>query len=683
MSGPPIPPEPPQPLPDEPTLPEKVRRAVVGKPKSLEDKRVFHQLSLVAFFAWVGLGADGLSSSAYGPEEAFKTLGTHTYLVPLLALLMAATVFIISAAYTRIIEEFPQGGGGYVVTSKLMGPRWGVVAGSALLVDYVLTITVSIAAAGDAIFSFLPADWAPWKFWVQLGLIVLLTMLNIRGVKESVYPLTPIFVLFLITHAMLIVGTPVTQAAEIGPRAQEQWEGFRSGLAALGTFGMLKIFVHAYSMGGGTFTGIEAVSNAIPIMREPRVQTARRAMTYMSISLAIAASGLLMCYLLWRVPYDPNKTMNAVLLERVSAEWGLGHWFVVVTLVTEATLLIVAAQAGFFGGPRVLANMAVDSWAPRRFAALSERLTAHNGILLMGLAAVAALWYATSHADTAPGTSHGGHGHRPLDILVVMYSINVFVTFALSMYAMARHVHGTRGRREHWKKRLTLFVVGFALCATILVITVIEKFPQGGWVTLVVTGAVVVLSMLIHGHYQTVFKNLRKLYATLEDLPQSHKGAVPALDPKAATAAIFVASYGGVGIHTVLNVFRAFPGHFKNIVFLSVGVMDSGAFKGVEELEALKGGTEENLKKYVRLANQMGIPATYRLAIGTDAVAEAEELGRELAKEFPRTTFFAGYILFQRERWYQRLLHNETAFAIQRRIQWAGLTMVVLPARVQ
>jgi hypothetical protein len=485
-------------------------------------------------------------------------------------------------------------------------------------------------------------------------------------VKESVIPLTPVFILFLVTHAIVIVGSLVTHGADVGPRAQETAEGFRHGLGTLGMFGMLKLFIHAYSMGGGTFTGIEAVSNGLPIMREPHVQTAKRTMVYMAVSLAITAAGLLLCYTLWKLSPASGKTMNAVLLEQLSASWGLGPWFVIMTLITEAALLVVAAQAGFLDGPRVIANMAVDSWAPRRFAALSERLTTHNGIMLMGGAALAALFYT----------------HGQVDALVVMYSINVFLTFSLSMFAMMRHVRATRGSREHWHKRFSLFVVGFALCFTILCITVVEKFPQGGYVTLFVTGAVVGLCMLIRRHYDTVFTNLRKLYATLEDLPHADKGPVAAVDPKAATAAIYVASYGGVGIHTVLNVFRAFPGHFKNVVFLSVGVVDSGAFKGEAELDALRKGTEATLKQYVQLVNRMGIPATFRTSVGTDAVAECYELGREVAREFPRTTFFAGYILFQRERWYQRLLHNETAFAIQRRLQWAGMTMVILPARV-
>ena len=146
------------------------RRALVGAPRSLSDRSLFPPLA-GPFLAWVGLGADGLSSSAYGPEEAFRTLGEHTYLAVALAALMSTTVLVISAAYSRIIEEFPHGGGGYVVATKLLGARAGVVSGSALLVDYVLTIAISIAAAGDALFSFLPFSWHVSKLPVELALI--------------------------------------------------------------------------------------------------------------------------------------------------------------------------------------------------------------------------------------------------------------------------------------------------------------------------------------------------------------------------------------------------------------------------------------------------------------------------------------------------------------------------------
>lgn len=303
----------------------RLRRALFGRPRDLADRRLFHRLALVPFLAWVGLGADGLSSSAYGPEEAFKALGEHRFLAVGLVLLMATTVLLISAAYRRIIEEFPSGGGGYLVASKLLGPSVGVVSGSALLVDYALTITTSLAAAADA------------------------------------------------------------------------------------------------------------------------------------------------------------------------------------------------------------------------------------------------------------------------------------------------------------------------------------------------------------------------LYRELGDLTQLPRSAAetPALDRTLPTAAVLVASYGGLGIHTLLNIFRAFPDYYRQAVFISVGVVDSGEFKGEDALEELRRRTQETLDRYVALASTLGVAATGRMALGTDVVEAAEELCRGVSREFPRATFFSGRLIFQRDRWYQRLLHNETALAIQKRLQWAGRTMVLMPIRVR
>ena len=140
---------------DEPSVTEKVKTLLVGKPFDLADKQVYHHISLVAFLAWVGLGADGLSSSCYGPSEAFEHLRAHSYLAIFLALATMFTVVVISACYSHIIEAFPSGGGGYLVASKMLGPKIGALAGCALIVDYVLTVTVSIAAAGDALFGLL------------------------------------------------------------------------------------------------------------------------------------------------------------------------------------------------------------------------------------------------------------------------------------------------------------------------------------------------------------------------------------------------------------------------------------------------------------------------------------------------------------------------------------------------
>lgn len=646
----------------------RLRRALIGPPRDLHDRRLFHRLALVPFLAWVGLGADGLSSSSYGPDEAFRALGGHTYLALALAALMAGTVLLISAAYRRIIEEFPSGGGGYVVATKLLGARAGVVSGSALLVDYVLTITTSLAAAGDALFSFLPPAWAAARLPAEIVLLLLLTGMNIRGVRESVLALLPIFLLFLVTHALVIGGGIIAHLPELGGTLADVRHGYHEGVSTLGMMGLALIFVRAYSLGGGTYTGIEAVSNGLPIMREPRVQTGKRTMIYMALSLAFTASGLLLCYLLWNVAPIEGRTMNAVLVERMTGALPGGHVFLVLTLVSEATLLVVAAQAGFIDGPRVLANMAVDSWVPHRFAALSERLTTQNGILLMGCAALAALLY------TGGQVSH----------LIVMYSINVFLTFSLSMFAMLRFWLSHRGRRPEWRGRLVLFGGAFLLCVTILAITVVEKFAQGGWVTMAVTAIVIGVSFVVRRHYHASRALVDALYHELGDLPGASDGGVAPLplNPARPVAAILVNEFGGVGIHTFLNVFRSFPGHFGNVAFLSVGVVDSGEFKGTDAVGELTVRTQEMLARYQSLATSLGIPAIARMRIGTEVVAEAEELCLEVAREFPRTTFFTGKMIFARETRWHRLLHNETPLAIQERLQWAGKTVVMVPIRI-
>lgn len=642
------------------------RRKVFGEPRDLRDRSVFHRLALVPLLAWIGLGADGLSSSAYGPAEAFRTLGEHTYLAVGLAGLTAITVFLIAAAYSRIIERFPQNGGGYFVASALLGQKAGLVSGCALLTDYVLTITVSIAAASDAMFSVFPGVPRSLHLAVDFAAIALLVILNIRGLRESVTVLAPIFITFCATHLVLIVGGLLGNVSGLAATAQEVTHGFSNGVATLGLGAMALLFMHAYSLGGGTYTGIEAVSNSLQILREPRVENGKRTMMMMAVSLAFTAAGLLVLYLVWHVQHEEGKTMNAVLLERITAGVPGGQIFAFITLLSEGALLVVAAQAGFVGGPSVLSTMAIDSWLPRRFSALSERLTTHNGILMMGLAAMAALLYT------------GGDVRQ----LVVLYSINVFITFCLSTFGMLRaNMKAPKvllGRR----RQIALFSAAFLLCFTILSVTIFEKFHDGGWVTLLVTGGLVSMCYWIKYHYAEVAKTLNKLYAQLEKLPPAPAQSPPPVDPKQATAVLMVGGYGGLGIHTFGNIFRAFPGVYKNVVFISIGVVDSGEFKGEGSVENLDRRVQQQLDQYLELARRFGVPATTRKALGTDVVAEAEGLCLAVAKEFPRCTFFAGKVIFKREAWYHRLLHNETAAAVQKRLHWTGHVMVILPARI-
>src|SRR6187431_1340695 len=250
------------PIEEAPQLGSAVKNILVGKPLDLADQRVYHHISLVAFLAWVGLGADGLSSSCYGPSEAFEHLQSHSYLAIFLALATMFTVVVISACYSHIIEAFPSGGGGYLVASKMLGAKVGAIAGCALVVDYVLTVTVSIAAAGDALFGLLGLigkNWEPVKLWTETAAIGLLIVLNLRGIKESINVLMPIFVTFLVTHAILIAGALGMHVTEFGELAGDIGTHMSADLRnpEVGWFFVLGLFLKAYSLGAGTYTGIE------------------------------------------------------------------------------------------------------------------------------------------------------------------------------------------------------------------------------------------------------------------------------------------------------------------------------------------------------------------------------------------------------------------------------------------
>lgn len=649
----------------------RLKRLVLGNPRNVEDAGTFHSISLIAVLAWVGLGADGLSSSAYGPDEAFRALGEHTYLAVALALATGVTVLVISLAYSQIIRRFPTGGGGYVVATELLGPHWGVLSGSALLVDYVLTISVSIAGGADQVFSVLPPSSASLKLPLEGAVILVMVLLNLRGVRESVTVLAPIFGLFLVTHVILIVGGIGAHAAELPRVAAGVTAGFREGLGTLGAVGLFAVFVRAYAMGAGTYTGIEAVSNGLQIMREPKVVTARKTMALMAGSLAITAGGIVVLYLLFGVRPVEGKTMNAVLLDAFAGNWTLfganvGYGFVVLTLGAEAALLFVAAQAGFIDGPRVMSSMATDSWLPHRFAQLSSRLTITDGVVLMGGAALGTLAYTRGN----------------LVALVTMYSINVFVTFSLSQLGMLRYWMRHR-RRPGSGRGFVIHGVAFAMCLGILVGILYEKFAIGGWVTVAVTGGVVGLCIVVRRHYRRVQKSLQRLETIMSALPATTTPeTAPPLDPRSPTAVLLVGGYGGMGVHALLSIQRLFPGHFRNFVFVSVAVIDAATLKGSEEVERARTNAESALKQYVTLAQHYRLPAEYRVAVGTDVLDAGTAACEEVARAFPRSVFFLGKLIFERENVFQRLLHNETAYQLQRRLQFSGMNAMVLPMRV-
>jgi len=650
---------------------KKLKTLIIGEPRNPLDSEIFHKLTLISLFAWVGLGSDAMSSASYGPEEAYLALGGHIYLAIFVAISIILTIFVISTSYSQIIELFPTGGGGYLVASKLLSPSLGMLSGCALLIDYVLTIAISIASGVDAVLSFLPISWHIFKLGFAFFVIMILILLNLRGIKESVVSLVPIFALFIIAHVILIIYAFYTHLTNVPTVMNNTVADVHSVTYGAGLTGLLFIILHSYSMGAGTYTGIEAVSNAVPAMREPKVKTAKRTMHLMAISLAFMAAGLMIAYILYNVAHEPGKTLNATLFENITKSWGpLGHYFVIATLISEAGLLFVAAQTGFLDGPRVLANMALDRWVPTRFATLSDRFVTQNGILIMGISALIVVFLTQGSVR----------------LLVVLYSIAVFITFILSQAGMVRHWWKSKTKVKDWKKKFIINGVGLVLTVLILMSVIAVKFGEGGWVTLLIIAAFAGVVILIRRHYDSASELIKELNARIINSPEYMdiiKNDTPnKVNMQDKTAVLLVNGFNGLGIHALSSIFKLFGGIYKNFVFVQIGVIDAGVFKGAEEIKGLQDQISKDADKYVKLISSYGYYGESFTSIGTDVVDEVTKLAPEILKKFPNAVFFGGQIVFPNDSVLIRWLHNYTVFASQRRLYADCIPFVVLPIRV-
>jgi amino acid transporter len=651
-----------------------LKKFLVGGSRDFRDSKIFHAISLSAFLAWVGLGSDGLSSSCYGPAEAFKALQGHPTLGIFVAIATGLTILIIASSYSHIIELFPSGGGGYLVASKLLSPEIGVVSGSALLIDYVLTITISVASGADAIFSFLPQAMLPFKLWFAVAGVSGLLILNLRGIKEAVLPLVPVFLLFVLTHLAAIVFAIGAHLANLGTVYHETGAELNRSFTTLGLFGVLFLILKAYSLGAGTFTGIEAVSNGLPVLRDPKIKTAKTTMRYMAWSLSITVMGLMAAYILLGVHDTPGKTLNAVLFESITASWGhvAGVSFVWITLLSEAILLFIAAQTGFLDGPRVLANMALDNWLPKKFAMLSDRLVTERGILVMGIASLVMMV-----------ASKGS-----VDFLIVLYSINVFITFTLSQLGMVIHWWQERKKEKKWIGKISINGIGLVLTTFILVSVLFLKFNEGGWITILITGCLVLFALYIKRHYNKTYETLKRLDIIVEaavmtgaDVDQKEQPE-PEYNPKGKTAAILINGFNGLGLHTLFSVHRLFGGLYKNFVFVEIGAIDAGSFKGADEIGHLGEHIMSESGKYVSYMKDHGYYAEAFTSLGTDIVDEINKLVPSITEKFPDIVFFGGQLVFSNESMLDRILHNYTVFAVQQNLYLKGIPFIILPIRV-
>lgn len=634
----------------------------IGKPIDPFKVDLMKKTALIAFFAWVGLGADALSSSCYGPEQSYLALGRYPDLTLFVALGTILSIFVIALSYNQVIELFPSGGGGYKVSSQLLGSFAGVVSGSALIVDYVLTIAISIASGADALYSFVPKDLLFTKMPLEFAVIALFIFLNLRGVKESIKVVMPLFLGFVITHLALISYGIAARSRSMADVTHQSFHQAHLLAGHVGMLMMLAFILHAYSIGSGTYTGIEAVSNNVNKLVEPRVKTGKMTMLYMAISLAVVAGGITLLYMLWHVHPEKGKTLNAVVFADILGNSPLAHVSLILTLVFEAAILFVAANTGFLAGPTVLANMAADNWLPRRFQLLSNRLVNSQGIVFYGIAALIILMLSDGKVSW----------------LVVLYSINVFITFSLTTLGMFRYWISIRENTLQWWTKCGMSLMGFLLTSFVLCVVITSKFFEGGYFTIIVTCVVISFCYFVRRHYRWVGRELRQRNREL--LPPLGDAVIDdiAIDPQQKTAIVFV-SGKVLGMHCLLWILKHFPNYFSNFVFISVGQVDIKSFSGKRALKRMTKEVDETLNYFVTYCQQKNIAATSYAEYGSDLIEQLVTLCQTSGKKYPDHMFFASQMSFQKDTWFKRFLHNGVTYVLQRRLHALGDEILLIP----
>jgi len=482
--------------------------------------------------------------------------------------------------------------------------------------------------------------------------------------KDTIVVLLPIFLGFIVVHAALIIYGIVAHSEGLSRVIPEAIRETNTMAMSVGWFAVIGIMLHAYSLGSGTYTGIEAVSNNVQNLAEPRVQTGKRTMLYMAISLSFMAGGLILLYLLWDAQPVPGKTLNAVVFSNMLGDSWIAQSILVVTLELEACLLFVAANSGFAAGPSVLANMAADNWLPKRFKYLSKRLVVQNGLMMFGIAACAVLIWTKGKVS----------------LLVVLYSINVFITFTLSLLGVA--VYWARHRTSRsWLWHFMFSMLACSITTLILCITVYYKFTAGGWATLLITAIIVIMCLMISRHYRYVKAKLRGLDELLCQPIEESSLSLHAMNPQLPTAIIFVNGLS-VGMHTMLSVMRLFPAQFKNYIFISAGEVDTESFNGDQELKAMEQKVNEMLDYFVKYCNQYQIPAESYSAFGTDTVFELERLADQVGAKYPHGIYFTSRLIFSNENIIKWYLHNQTPLLLQHYLHFRGKELMILPMKI-
>ena len=467
-----------------------LKRLLVGRPipSSEESHQRLPKTIALAVFA-----SDAISSTAYATEEILLVLVPVAgmlaldYLIPI-ALVVVVLLAIVITSYRQTIFAYPGGGGSYVVSRDNLGETPSLVAGASLLVDYVLTVSVSVAAGVAAITSAVP-ELRDQRVALCLMFIVLLTAANLRGVKESgrIFAI-PTYMYMLALGALLVVGLLRSYFGDLGPLpVNEVALDELTDDGALLTGVTLLILMRAFSSGAVALSGIEAISNGVPAFKKPESKNAAATLVWMGVILATFFFGISVLAHRLRPTVSEHETLLSIM---ASAVFGRGTFMYLALQITTAAILVLAANTAFNAFPSMSSILARDGFLPRQLYNRGDRLVYSNGILVLA-AAAAVLIVIFGGVTTA---------------LIPLYAVGVFTGFTLSQAGMVRHHQ--RVREAHWKVKAAINAVGSVATGIVALVVVVSKFTIGAWIPAVLIPVIVVVLRAVHRHYQRVQRRL-------------------------------------------------------------------------------------------------------------------------------------------------------------------------------
>lgn len=491
---------------------DKFKHLIIGNPLptyQLAEKKLNKIRALAAF------SPDALSSIAYANQEIYLGLvvaGSAGLIMAWpIGLTITVLLVIVAISYFQTIHAYPSGGGSYLVARENLGTIPGLVAGAALLIDYLLTAAVSLTAGVEAIASAFPSLW-PYRTTLALTILAVITLANLRGLRETGTIMSfPVYI-FLFTYLPMLAYGWLRLILD-GPGNLTTTAPHPS--QPITTF----LILHAFATGCTALTGIEAISNGVPVFRHPEARNAGRTLIVMAALMGILFIGSIGLTQFLGVTAEPQETILAALARRLL---GSGPAYYTVQ-VASLLILSVAANTSFAGFPRVSAILAKDSFLPHQFTGLGDRLVFTTGIILLSLSTAALI------------VIFGGDSHA----LIPLFAVGAFLAFTLSQSGMV--LHWIRERGKYWNLKAIANGLGALATGTTLIVVGISKFAEGAWITILIIPGLVLVFLSIRKHYQQVGKqlSLRGLPPSLKPYPSPrivvpisgvHRGIVDAID---------------------------------------------------------------------------------------------------------------------------------------------------------